>query len=126
MPKVSVSTTARVEVGLEPRVKAQIRTALTEYCDLQAQIKRLTERQDAIKADVQAKFDEADALDALVDGTDVDGIKVKLVIGSSRRLDKMKLMKRHGLTQADLDACSPEKPNKPYVRVTARGAKEEE
>ena len=126
MAKVSVTTTTRLEVGLDVRTKAQIRVALTEYLDLQRQIKALAAKQDGIKALVQQKFDDADQIDALMEGTDVDGIRLKLVCGSSRRLDKAKLMKVHGLTAEDIEACSPEKPSKPYVRIQAPGEKEEE
>ena len=125
MPKVSVTTTVRQEIGLDVRTKAQIRVALTEYLDLQRQIKALTAKQDGIKALVQQKFDDADQIDALMEGTDVDGVKIKLVCGSSRRLDKAKLMKVHGLTAQDIEDCSPEKPSKPYIKISAPGERDE-
>ena len=125
MPKVSVTTTVRQEIGLDVRTKAQIRVALTEYLDLQRQIKALTAKQDGIKALVQQKFDDADQIDALMEGTDVDGVKIKLVCGSSRRLDKAKLMKVHGLTAQDIEDCRPEKPSKPYIKISAPGERDE-
>lgn len=125
MAKVSVSTTVRQEVGLDLRTKAQIRTALMEYLDLQREMKLLQAKQDALKALVQTRFNDAEQLDALMEGTDVDGVKIKLVVGSNTKLDKTKLMKKHGLSQADLDACSKTTPSKPYLRVTARGEQED-
>ncbi len=126
MAKVSVTTTARTEVGLDTRTKAQIRVELHAYLDRQRQIAALQAQQDASKTKIQERFNDADALDALMDGVDIDGIKVKYVCGSQKRLDKTRLMKKFGLSQDDLDSCSPEKPSKPYVRITAPGEKEQE
>jgi hypothetical protein len=126
MAKVSVSTTVRTEVGLDLRTKAQIRVALSQYLDLQREIKMLTAKQEALKTLVQEKFSDADELDALIDGASIDGIKVKLVTGVTRSLDKKRLMKKFGLSQADLDSCSPEKPSKPYVRISAPSEPESE
>lgn len=113
----SITTSLATEVNLEPRIKALIRVQLAEYQSLQAQIKVMEAKQAEIKQMVFDKFIEADQIDALMAGTDVDGIKVKYVAGSRRELDKMKLMKTHGLTQADLDECMVEKANKPYVKI---------
>lgn len=125
MPKApSISTSLATEVKLQPRVKAIIRVQLNEYLDLQRQIKELQARQDTIKATVQDKFIDADEIDALMAGADVDGIKVKLVVGSRKSLDQKKLMKAHGLSQDDLDACTSEKQNKPYVKISGPGEKE--
>lgn len=126
MPKLSVTTTARQEVGLEPRVRAQVRTDLMAYLDNLAAIRALEAKQDDIKSRIQQRFADADQLEALTDGTDFDGVKVKLVVGESKRLDKAKLMKKFGLSQTDLDACSKTTHNRPYVRITPKGEKSED
>jgi hypothetical protein len=114
----SITTSLAQEVNLEPRVKAFIRVQLTEYQSLQKKIKELEAKQAEIKQSVTDKFIDADQIDALMAGADIDGIKVKMVAGTRRELDKMRLMKKHGLSQADLDECTIEKANKPYVKIS--------
>ena len=125
MPKVSVTTTATTEVTLAPRIKAQLRVALTQYAQLSTQIAAMKAQQDAIKADVEAKFVDADQADALMDGTEIDGFKVKMVCGESSYLDKAALV-RMGCEPEWLTAATKKKPKKPYVRIQAPGESEGE
>ena len=125
MSRISVTTSTTTEVILAPRVKAQLRVALTQYAQLSTQIAALKAEQDAIKADVEAKFVDADAADALMDGAEIDGFKVKMVCGESSYLDKAALV-RMGCAPEWLTAATKKKPKKPYVRISAPGESEGE
>lgn len=123
-PAVSVKTSATLDVKLQPRVRAQLRTQCSEYVDLARQIDALKARQDAIKEFVETSLVKAGETDALMDGLDIDGFKVKMVCGVSKKLDEVALMKAHGLSRADLDAHVVEKDNKPYIRISSPKEKE--
>jgi hypothetical protein len=122
--KPKVTTSLRQELSISPRVAAQIRVKLTEY----AEIKELEAKNDAIKEDVQQKFIDADELDALMAGTDIDGIKVKMVVGTSKRINKAKVKKK--LIELGEDASwldeegHDEVSNAPYIKITSLGEKD--
>jgi hypothetical protein len=120
--KTTVTTTTTTEVALAPRVRARVRTELTQYTELQQQIAALEAKKDEIKASVQQIFKDADEEDALVDGVEVDGYKVKLVAGSSSRLDKKKLVTL-GCKPEWITKATKTTPNKPYVRIDAPGGR---
>lgn len=125
MPKLQATTTTEVtqNVMLQPKVHQMLKERCEEDVRLAADIKKLKERRGRIGKEVQELFAKAKQGKALVDGTDIDGHRVKMVFGSSTRLDKEALMKAHGLTQEDLDECSETKDNKPYVKISKPGAK---
>jgi seryl-tRNA synthetase len=126
--KPKVTTSLRQELSISPRVAAQIRVKLTEYAEIRRKIKELEAKNDAIKEDVQQKFIDADELDALMAGTDIDGIKVKMVVGTSKRINKAKVKKK--LIELGEDASwldeegHDEVSNAPYIKITSLGEKD--
>jgi TorA maturation chaperone TorD len=121
---VQATTTVQTTVALKPNTRLMVRQRCEEHAALAKQIADLKARQDRIKEEVETLFVKDKQGKALADGTVVDGYKVKMVCGSSRKLDTAALMKAHGLSKADLDDCTVEKPNTPYIKITAPGGKE--
>lgn len=113
-----ISTTQVTEIQLAPRLKQQLLDKLTQFDRNDEEIKRREAQNVKIKQEVDDIMTQAGEGNALLAGVDIDGYRVKLVTGLSTRLDKDRLKRQHGLTQADLDACSDTKPNTPYIKVT--------
>ncbi len=128
MAKTTATTSLRQELSLSPRVAAQIRVQLTQYAENRRKIKELEAKNDEVKATVQQQFLDADELDALMNGTDLDGYKVKLVAGTSHRINKARVKKKLIELGADAgwleDEGHDETQNTPYVKITAPGEKE--
>jgi hypothetical protein len=104
MPKTAITTTTTTEV-------------------LQRQKKAIDKRQAEIKGFTQEAFVDADEIDALMEGANLDGYKIKLVQGSSTKLDEAKLV-RLGCDPEWLQKARVTKMNNPYVRITAPGEDE--
>lgn len=113
-----ISTTQTTEIQLAPRLKQQLLDKLTQFDRNDEEIKRREAQNVKIKQEVDDIMTQAGEGNALLAGIDIDGYRVKLVTGLSTKLDKDRLKRQHGLTQADLDACSDAKPNTPYIKVT--------
>lgn len=122
MPRPSMSVTTEVtqkaEIKLAPRLQAKLDALLKETEALGARISKDKARQDTIKSEVEKLFEDAGEFGALLEGVKVNGFSVKYVTGNKDTLDKTRLMRNHGLTQADLDACTDTKPSKPYTLIT--------
>lgn len=120
MSKLKATTTVSTEVGLSTRVKAQLRVQMTEYATIQAQIAALEAKKDKIKERVQEMFVDNGEVDALMNGTEIDGFKVKMVCGQTSRLDKKKLVTL-GCKMEWLEKATKKTDNKPYVKITPPG-----
>lgn len=118
MPRLAVTTEVRTEVKLAPALKTKLMKRLKRYAELSELIKAAQLEQETIKDDVDRDFTDAGEGNALFNGCAVDSFRVKMVCGTTSKLDEDALMKDHGLTRADLDACTDTKPSKPYVKIT--------
>jgi len=121
---VQATTTVAVTVALKPNTRMMVRQRCEEYAKLSKIEKEAKERKKRISAEVDALFIKDKQGRALADGTELDGFKIKLVTGETSKLDTLALMKAHGLSQEDLDACTETTPNTAYVRITPPGKKE--
>ena len=128
MPRNSISVTATqtTEVALSGRARVMLQERVEEHTKLAKAIKDAKARQKRIETEVDTLFTREGQGEALFNGTDINGYKLKVVCGSTRTLDKQALMRAHGLDQADLDACTTEKPNKEYIKITPPGGKDED
>ena len=119
-PKTTVTATtqATVSVSLSPRLLAQVRTQCVEHADLGKDIKQKQDRQKEIKSFVESAFVEHGEVDALMDGTDVNGIPVKMVCATRKTFNRKKFIAEGG-DIALYDRCMEETPNNPYVRIGA-------
>ncbi len=130
MAKLSVTTSQTLEIKLAPRVKAQLRVQLSTYAELNAEMKALKTKMQGIKDYAEKVFMDADAADALLDGTNVDGFKVKMVQGKSTTVDKVKVRKKLIALGADEDWFDEEgcvtKDKAAYVKITPPGEKDDE
>lgn len=126
MSRPTLTTTVTQTVTVDARVRQMLKTRLEEYTRIAAEIKERKGRQERIQKEVGELFTKAGQDAALAAGTDVDGIKVKRVGGTTRTLDKMALMKALDLTAEELDAFYDEKPKKAFIKITAPGEKDED
>lgn len=119
--KLETTTTITATVKLSPKARVMLRARCEEHGELSNRIKEIKARQDRLKAEVETLFVKEKQGRALADGAEIAGYKVKMVCGTTRKLDKLTLMKTHGLSQDDLDDCTDSTPNKPYLKITAPG-----
>ncbi len=76
--------------------------------------------------EVDELFTKERAGKALLDGTSLDGHRLKMVLGKHKVFDQMGFMKKHGVTQEDFDEFTTEEDNTPYIRMTGPKEKEDE
>ena len=124
-PQLAVMAEPVIEVALQSTVRAMLKARCEEHAHLATLMKEHKARQERIRVEVQELFVKAEQGQALLDGTTIHGYRVKMVFGSTKRLDKLALMKAYGLSHADLDAVTTDTPNEPYVKITAPGPGEE-
>ena|SRR3990167_11532664 len=109
---------ATVELEVSPELRNLVSIQLQDYAALQLAIKELEANADAIKAEVVATFSDAGQLAALDSGVNVEGYgKVKMVYGTSTKLDPKKLIAQ-GITVAQIERATKHTPNKPYVKLS--------
>ena len=130
--KLVATTVATVEVKLSPRARQMVIQRCKEHAQLAAQVKDIKGtkthpgRMKRIETEVDALFMKEKQGQALLDGTSIDGHRIKLVMGSRGVFDKHGFMKKHGLTEADFDAFTTLHDNEPYLRISAPGARDDE
>lgn len=131
--KLAVTTTTAVTtaVALKPTVRRMLLDRLEEHAKLQKQVTELSGkktkknplggRMKRLEAEVQELFRKEKQGKALLAGTELDGHKVKLVMGRTKKFDAEGFMKKHGLSQADFDEFTDYTDNEPYVKFTHPG-----
>lgn len=119
MPRLSQAPTVTTEttVELSPKLKTKVKKQLDALARLVEERKRIEAEIAAGKERLETVFHDAGESEAIENGVKVGDITIKVIKGTSRRLDKKRLMKVFKLTPADLDSCSPETENKPYLGV---------
>lgn len=122
-PRLSptAETTQTLAVDLSAKAVAMIKARCDEYAQLARDVKERKARQERIQREVADLFAREGQADALLAGTAVDGYRMKVVQGVSRKLDKPALMRALDLDAESLDAFFVETLNKPYVRISAPG-----
>ena len=122
MPKLSTTAETEPDIELTEQQRAELVLNLSTYGKLLTQM-------DDLQADIEAQKAELNRLrDAL--GTNSIGIeklgRVTLVTGgTTKRLMRKKLL-ANGVTLAQLEAATVEKPKKDYTLVTIAGRKSRE
>lgn len=125
--KLVATTVATVEVKLSPKARTMVLQRCKEHAALAGQVKDIKGtkkkpgRMKRIEAEVDAIFTKERQGAALLDGTSIDGHKLKMVLGKRKDFDQLGFMKKHGLTQEDFDEFTTEKDNEPYIKITAPG-----
>ena len=136
MPKPSLrATTATVvttNVKLAPKTRAMLLERLQEHQRLAATVKELKGtkkvpgRMRRIEDEVQTLFRKEKQGQALLDGTELEGHRMKLTTGKTKVFDQTGFMHKHGLSQADFDEFTSYKDNEPYVKFTHPGEKDDD
>lgn len=119
--KLTTEVTQQVDVRVRPHVQQMLKERCEEYAEQNRREKTAKSRKKRIEQEVESLMVDEGQGEALLAGTAIDGHKVKMVCGSSSRLNLDKLKRKFGLTQADIDSCKDESPSTPYVRITAPG-----
>lgn len=129
--RLVATTTAQLEVKLSTSARVMLRKRCAEHASLAKQVaeikgtKKKPGRMKRIEKEVDALFTKEGQGKALLDGTTVDGYKLKMVLGSRSVFDKLGFMKKHGLTEADFEEFTTSQDNEPYISIKAPGEEDE-
>lgn len=124
--KLVATTQPTVEVGLQTKTHQMVKARCEEHAQLGKRIKTDTARQKRIREEIDTLFTKDGQGTALVDGTSLDGHKMKWVFGKRKVFDQMGFMKKHGVTQEDFDEFTTYNNNEPYIKMSAPGEKGDE
>lgn len=124
---VSATTTTAVTTSLKatPKAKQMLAERCIEAVELNAKKREIDARLDRLKDEVKELFKKEKQTDALCDGTKVNGYSLKLVCGKGKRLNKSKLIEL-GCEPEWLEEATEDFDKKPYIKITAPGAKGED
>lgn len=120
-----VTTTARVEVKLQPQLRTTLAPLVTTVQQNNAEIKRLKKENKENYTKIEKAFKDAKQVKALMAGVEVDGVPVKMVCGTQRKLDKTLLIEL-GCDPDWIEEATEEKPKKPYISVGKAADEEDE
>jgi hypothetical protein len=121
---ITATTVTEVALQLSPTTKQAMMADLRRHQELAVAIKAAVDEQTRIRESIDQRFADEGEGNALFNGCKVDGWGIKMVCGETTRLNEDTLMKEHGLSGADLDACRETKPSTPYIKITPpKGAK---
>ena len=122
---VITTTTVKTELKLTPALKRKLSVYLNTHAQIAAQMREAKEALDSNKAAIEALFIAAGEGNALIDGVDIDGFKLKHVHPVTSKLDRKKLMDA-GVSAAQLEEGTLTRPGRPYVKITAPGGRDDE
>ena len=131
MPKLSAEVTTLTSTNLKVTVKEKLRTLVERLHTRKAEFKMLEKKNKEDKTEIETLFLDAGQEEALKTGvtieTSVGPVPVKIIEDTGKtedgknkkgKLNETKLMKKHGLTVKDLDACRDKyKPRASYLGV---------
>lgn len=115
------TTTVTTTVKLSPKVRAMVKERAEEDGKLGVEIAEREGRRKRIKVEVEELFIKEKQGPALMNGTELDGIKFKTVCGKRKVFDQEGFMKKHGLGADDFEEFTTEEPNEPYLKITQPG-----
>lgn len=120
MPSLAVTATSTTELKLKPQVKRKLLTELKAYAELKAQ-------RDALDHAMRSRRENVETMlyDTGETSLTIDGYKATVVAGVKKKLNQKKLIAQ-GVTQAQIEAATEETLNKPYVKITAPGARNDD
>lgn len=132
--KLQATTTATVttSIKLSPKVKKMILERSEEHAKLAAVVKaakgtkKKPGRMKRIENEVQDLVQKEGQGEALMDGIEIEGHKMKMVCGHTKKFDQVGFMKHYGLSQADFDKFTAYVPSTPYMKMSAPGEEDEE
>lgn len=118
MPRaaVSITTQATVEVKLKPELRQKLAPVVKTVDQLQAEIRRLTKKKKEKIAEIATIFKEGKQSSALAAGVEIDGVPVKLVCGTYKKLDQAALIEL-GCDPDWITEATEVKDKKPFIKV---------
>ena len=119
MAKLSqrAEVTTEVEVELAPKLKTKVKQKLDALARMIDERKALEAKIAAGKEELETIFHDAGESEAIENGVKVGDITLKVIKGTSRRLDVTRLMKAYRITPSELEKYKPETENKPYFGI---------
>ena len=123
--KLVATTTVTTEVKLSPKARQMVKARCVEHADLSRTIKVAKTRQGNIRKEVDTLFTTERQGKALLDGTSIDGHRLKMVLGKRKVFNALGFMKKHGVDQNDFDEFTTYEDNEPYIKLTAPGERDE-
>jgi hypothetical protein len=119
VPKAKVTATVQqtTELNLETTVVAQIRVKCSRVAEINEEIAKLDKEKEDLTSEVENDLIDNGAVDAWLNGCDIDGFKVKNTTGSRRVFNKKKFVEQGG-DLALFEACHEDVDNKPYTKIT--------
>lgn len=132
--KLQATTEVRQEVKLTPSARKMLLDRCVEHAELAkkaAEIngketkKRPAGRMRRLADEVREIIRKEKQGKAFMDGIQLEGHGMTLVIGKSKTFDQKGFMKKHGLTQEDFDEFTEVSDNEPYVKFTHPGGDDE-
>ena len=127
----TATTTVQAEVRLSPSARRLFIERCEEHRKLREQVsaikgtKKKPGRMKRIESELDTLFTAEKQGKALVDGTEIAGHRLKMVLGHRSVFDKIGFMKRHGLSAADFDEFTTTEDNAPYIKISAEGEEDE-
>lgn len=116
----TTSQTITTQVELSPKLLATVHAKALAIQRAQADMAALKDKIADYKSDIEAAFIEAGEANALMDGVEVNGIPVKMVCGTTSKLNKKRLVEL-GCSPAWLEEATEVVPKKAYVKVGKGG-----
>jgi hypothetical protein len=134
--KTSLKPTTTVETTTEVKMSVKARQMLVsrleehqEGCRIVREwkgTKKTPGRLKRIEQEVEDLFKKEKQGKALVDGTALDGHRLKHTGGTTKVFDKQGFLKHHGLTEADYNAFVTEKPKTAFIKFTHPDSEDDE
>jgi hypothetical protein len=113
----TITATTQTEVKLSPAVKRRLMMKLSSYAELAVQRKAIKASMKKIEAEV-GTIRETTGETSIA----VDGFKITKVGGTTKSLDKKKLVEL-GCALAWIEEATTEKPKRAYEKITCPGDK---
>lgn len=123
MPRLAQVVEPEVEAAatLSPELALVVKKELMALHKLQEETKAAKAKEDKQKEKIEQVCADGGAYEALEEGvrvnTPLGEVPIKIVGGTSRSLNKKKLMKKFKLTQKDLDSVTDETEKEKYLGV---------
>lgn len=115
---LTVTTTTTAEVKLKPTLKKKLLTQLKTFHELKQELKVIQAAMDRHKTII-----EECVIESGEQSLAIDGYKTTMVFPVRSTLDKKKLIDQ-GVTLAQIENATVNKPGRHYVKVTCPGDKE--
>jgi hypothetical protein len=128
LPRLTTAPQLTTSTKVEVKLSTAARRMLIERCDehrkLRGQVrdikgtKKKPGRMKRIETEIDTLFTKEKQGKALLDGTEINGHKLKMVLGKRKVFDQLGFMKKHGLSAEDFAEFTTYEDNDPYIKIS--------